>query len=110
MKQIQKYSDSGFITLPTALMLFSLSFILSGATALVLSSSRKTESYRKYLLEKKEFEKFINGFIFDFQALTKDENDREISENYVKLLDKYSEFNLSLEDVSTGINEIFIRN
>lgn len=90
------------------LLIFSLSIILSGITVLINSISTRINREKEVFTQKHDAEEVLNAILDDFQKLKEDECDSEKSIEKRNLLEKYSAYNLVMNDCSTGINLNFL--
>ena len=103
-----KENNSGFSTPSMLLLIFSLSIILSGITVLINSVSTRINREKEVFTQKHDAEEVLNAILDDFQKLKEDECDSEKSIGKRNLLEKYSAYNLVMNDCSTGINLNFL--
>ena len=103
-----KENNSGFSTPSMLLLIFSLSIILSGITVLINSISTRINREKEVFTQKHDAEEVLNAILDDFQKLKEDECDSEKSIEKRNLLEKYSAYNLVMNDCSTGINLNFL--
>lgn len=101
-------SEAGFSTPFAMTIIFSLSLLVLSVGMMVSTTQKKVNSYKNVISARKEVDSIINSLEKDFQILKEAESDYENCPELTILLDKYNSYNLSLEDISTGINRTFM--
>lgn len=101
-------NESGFITLSGLIVITILGIMLAGASLFVYTKQKKALSYKIMYTREKQALALISELEKDIQNLKNDEFDSELSTGILFLNDKYSDFNFTITDVSTGINENFL--
>lgn len=102
-----KKNDEGFSTPLAMTIIFSLSVAVISVAMLVSSTERKLNSYKNSVLAQKEADSVIFSLEKDFQALKNSSSDSAENPDIMLLVSRYSDYNLTLKDVSTGINRNF---
>ena len=104
---LMKNFDSGFSTPLAMAAIFSLCILALSFCLLTAANERRMDSYKKLTEERKK----IDSIIFDMEEkiqmlknFSSDSDEHEI----LYLLSSACDFNLSVSDVSTGINKNFI--
>lgn len=101
--------QDGYITPMVMTVIFSLCILLLGLSFLLYSNQRKLSAYdAKYQAEKK-MEKLLVQFEKDFQKLTTEQNDSVTTKTIQTLRGKYTDYSITFEDVSTKINQRFLK-
>lgn len=102
-----RMNDDGFSTPFAMTVIFSLSIFALSLSLLITATGKKIGTYKNHILAQKEADSIIFNLEDDFQSFKNDPCDSGTSAAFVRLLKKYSEYDLSLEDASTGINRNF---
>lgn len=97
--------EDGFSSISALIIIMAISLLSMSLFVVVKTSTIRIDKYQKRMEEEKNIETFIDDFINDFQVLLKDKADIQNANAKRELLDKYKEYNLTLDDVSTGICE-----
>ncbi len=100
-----KHDENGFVTPALLIVTVSLCIILSGISFMLFSRLKKIESIQKSYNTYNEMSELLEQMIVDFQSMKDEENDCVFSSEKSAFLSKYADFNLTLEDVSTGLFE-----
>lgn len=104
---LMKNYDDGFSTLLAMTAIFSLCILALSFCLLTAANERRMDSYKKLIEERKR----IDSAIFDMEEkiqMLKDSPSDSNEHEILYLLSSACDFNLSISDVSTGINKNFI--
>ncbi len=85
------------------LLLFFTSVILGIYYCFSVFRNMTLKTIKEYQTRIKS-EKIISAFEKDFQVMTSSKSDSKVSEQIMYLCEKYSEYNINISDVSSGIN------
>lgn len=107
--RLKNLSESGFSTPLAMAVIFSLCVLIISLSLLINSKYRKTLSYRRMYEARNELIKLLESIEMDMQSFTEVSCDKLDSEPVRKLCLKYADCNLTIKDVSTGINKEFIK-
>lgn len=101
-------SDGGFSTPLAMTAIFSLSLVILSLSMLVAANGRKLKSYKNFVLARKEADAILSDLKRDFQILKDVPCDSDSSAVLHGILARYSEYDLTITDVSTGIHRNFM--
>ena len=101
-------NEDGFSTALASAVIFSLCLIAGSLGLLLYSSYKKLNAYEVRNRNIREASEIVNAFHKDIQSLKDEKYDAENSFILRELLHKYSEYSVSMKDISTGINTRFI--
>mgnify|MGYP000872147715 CR=1 FL=1 len=107
LKQKKDYSE-GFSTPFAMIAICSLSLMIISLSMLVLSKQKKIVSYRNMYESKREAKEVLNALEKDFQGFKEESNDNFENKTLLYILDKYAQYDVSIVDVSTGVNKRFL--
>lgn len=102
-------NEKGFSTPIALTVIFSLCLLVLSVILLVYTNEKKINSYKKQIIAEKNAEKLLQDIGEEIQFFKEEENDNPGAIAAEKLLAKYSQNNISLADVSTGINKEFLK-
>ena len=103
-------NEKGFSTPIALIVIFSLCLMTVSVILLVYTNEKKINSYKRQILAQKKAEKLLQSISKEIQLLKEEENDSLDSNSIQNILLKYKQNNISLTDVSTGINKEFLNN
>lgn len=102
-------TEEGFSTPVALIVIFSLCLLVISVVMLVYTNEKKIDSYKRQIVAEKKAEKLLQDIGKEIQSLKEDENDSPDAIAKEKLLAKYKEENVTVSDVSTGINQEFLK-
>ncbi len=110
MKQKNYFCDleNGYYTPQAMILIFSLCTIIMSLNILLFCKQNKINAYKKLYKTKSEVNKIIEYLIEDFNYIANSNVDCIHNEVIQTIINKYSEHNISIEDVSTKINKDFL--
>ena len=103
-----KKKDDGFSTPLAMIVIFSLSVMILSFSLLVAANNRKLNSFKNFVLARKEAESILLALGKDFQALCESPCDSDTTSEICDILARYSKYGIVIEDVSTGIHKDFM--
>ncbi len=103
-----KKKDDGFSTPLAMIVIFSLSVMILSFSLLVAANNRKLNSFKNFVLARKEAESILLALEKDFQALCNSPCDSDTASEICDILARYGKYGIVLEDVSTGIHKDFM--
>jgi len=104
LKQKKDCSD-GFSRPAAMIVICVLSLMIISVSMLVVSKQKKIIAYKTMYVSKREAKDILNALEIDFQALKEEVTDNLENETLLSILAKYAQYNISIRDVSTGINK-----
>lgn len=110
MKQKNYFCDleNGYYTPQAMILIFSLCTIIMSLNILLFCKQKKINTYKKIYKTKSEVNKIIDCVINDFNYITNLNVDCIHNEVIQNFINRYSEYNIVMEDVSTKINKNFL--
>lgn len=107
--EMLKNNENGYL-LPSALVIiFSLSIFVLSFCMFTFAFEKRINSSIVEVSHKKEIEKILFNILDDFNLMCDEEVDSEKLFHIQKMIFDYSEFNLSIREVSTGLNKHFLK-
>ncbi|MCL2294995.1 MAG: hypothetical protein FWC36_09050 [Spirochaetes bacterium] len=100
--------DSGWISVASILFLFFITAMVSGLALIFTTSNiyfRKNQNDYKI---KKEADILLNRILYDIQYLKEESFDSPENSYIISFINKYRKWNLTLEDVSSGLHLDFL--
>lgn len=101
-------NEQGFSTPVAMTVIFSLCIIILAIGTLFSTTNKKLRSIERAYSENAVVKKILSDIDNDIQLLVTTNTDNYNNPVILNLFTKYSSYNLSINDVSTGINELFM--
>ncbi len=102
--------EDGFSSPLAISVIFSLCILICSLCLLLYVVQKKVNAYENYYNNERKVNLLCEEFIKDFQIIKDDEFDSYQSYGFVKLLSEYSNYQIQMKDISTGINLKFLKN
>lgn len=102
-------NERGFSTPLALAVIISLTTVVLAYAMYVSTTERKICSYQSLVTDKKKAEKILADLSDKIQLLTKEVNDTDNSFIVENIETEFEEYNLKLKDVSSAVNELFLK-
>lgn len=102
-------NEDGFITQNFLILVFIFFVMIISILYLVNVSNKKVQCEENIYNEKNEARLVLNNFEKDIQCLSLNLEDNFVNDEYLSLLQKYEQYKISISDVSTKINTMFLK-
>lgn len=102
------FKQDGFANSNVLIIISSMCILLGGYLSLSSAAKKTFRTYKNYYSSIEDAEQLLMNLENDFQNFLQYEEDSISSPHIIDIISKYSDFQIQIEDISSGINKNFI--